>query len=187
MFKRMLTAAILLGSMQACGKAPAKAALGDSSQAVMPARRAGLWIQTMTRDGAPGRQGAMRMCIDASTDSTISFWGQRLGRGACRRTVTRGADGAYAFTSVCSIPGGGKMRSSGVAMGDFKTSYRIHSESAISGAVLGRMNGRHVTDITGHYDGACPANMAPGDIALGYGVKINVNRLPMIARTLDPG
>jgi hypothetical protein len=188
MLIRVLVAGVLLGSLEGCGKSPG-AALGaeGAHTSSMPARRPGLWIQTMSRDGAPGRRGDMRMCIDAATDDKISFMGQRLGRGACQKVVTRGLDGAYAFTSTCAMPGGGRIQSSGVALGDFQTSYKIHSESSISGAMISRMNGHHVTDITGRYQGPCPSNMAPGDIALGYGLKFNVNKASMLARALGPG
>jgi hypothetical protein len=49
------------------------------------------------------------------------------------------------------------------------------------------MNGMHVIDIAGRYEGACPATMRPGDVNLGSGLKVNMDRLPQIASAVTGG
>jgi hypothetical protein len=183
--KRFVSIA-LLALLAGCGKSgvanpPQSGASGPSSH--MPARKAGFWIQTMTHDGKPGRMGEMRMCIDSATDAKLSMIGRQLGKAPCPRTVTRRADGAYSFISTCKMGRAGVITSRGVASGDFSSSYRVHSESDVSGARFGPMNGHHVTDVEGRYLGACPPGMAPGDITISA-FKVNLHKLAGIGGAL---
>ena len=172
-------------ALAACGKtdqaktpsASGAVAPASAGPASLPARKAGLWIQTMSRDGAAGRMGQMRICIDSATDAKMSMFGQKMGKSLCQgQSVSRGLDGAFSSTSTCSMGQGGTITSKGTVTGDFSSKYHVHSESDIAGASLAAMNGHHVTDIDGVYAGPCPADMAPGDISLANGMKINAAR-----------
>ena len=176
---------VALAALGACGQGGGvrKSASVDAGRAAdrMPTRRAGLWVQTMTRDGKPGRMGAMRVCLDAATDARMALIGRVAGKGACAPTVSRLGDGAYGFVSTCRMGGAGVITARGTASGDFASTYALHAESDVAGAVFPPMNGHHVTDVTARYAGACPAGMAPGDMTLGPGIKVNINRLPALA------
>jgi hypothetical protein len=173
---------IVMSTLTGCGKVD-----GQGSAAAMPSRKAGLWEQVLTRDGKPGRLGVLTLCVDAATDHKLGVFGRHVGRGDCDRTVTRDAAGVYHFSSTCSLTNGTTVRSMGTASGDFGSGYTVHSEVNISGAPIAPMNGMHVIDITGRYEGACPATMRPGDVSLGSGMKVNMDNLPQIASAVSGG
>jgi hypothetical protein len=82
---------------------------------------------------------------------------------------------------------GALVISRGVATGDFKTAYRVRSNIDVSGAPLAPMNGSHVVEVSGRYVGPCPSGMRPGDVKLGSGLKVNLDRLPRLAGAIAGG
>ena len=176
------------------GGKPAAAAPPASPAALFatnqpPARKAGLWEQTMTRDGAaPVVMGKMRLCVDATSEAKISLFGGRMGKGRCgRRSVSRGLNGNYNFTSTCDMGEAGVTTSKGTLSGDLSSRYRVHAESDIAGSSIPSLNGHHVTDIEATWLGACPAGMVPGDIVMGNGMKINVDKIGAAAAAVGGG
>jgi hypothetical protein len=170
--------------------APFAAATGTpaGSATALPTRKAGFWVETMTRDGKFGPMGgSVKMCIDAATDAKFSTFGRQMGKSAChQQSITRGLDGSYHFATTCTIGAAGTLVSNGTATGDFSSKYVIHDESTISGAPVAEMNGRHVTEITATYQGPCPPDMVPGDVQMGEGMKVNINRLPQAGQAKAP-
>jgi hypothetical protein len=155
----------------------------DGGSTSAPSRRAGLWEQVLTRDGKPGRLGRLEVCIDPATDARFSAFGQHFNTEQCQRHVTR--DGAvYRFSAECTRDNGGAVKMTGVATGDFKQTYRVRSEIEVSGAALEAMNGVHAMEVNGRYLGPCPDDMRPGDVNLGGGLKVNIDRLPTIAAAM---
>jgi hypothetical protein len=143
-----------------------------------PARKAGLWEQTMSRDGKANMAGKMRQCIDATTDAKMASFGRQMGKSACtRQEGSRGLDGGYHFTSSCSMGAMGTVVSTGTAAGDFSSAYKVRIESDITGSTFQAANGHHVTEMAATYLGPCPAGMVAGDIDVG-GMKMNVNHMP---------
>ena len=174
---------IALATLTGCGKVDGDAA----SSAATPSRKAGLWEQVVTRDGKPGRLGVLTLCVDAATDHQLGVFGRHVAKGDCDRTVTRDAAGVYHFVSTCTLNNGTVVKTMGAASGDFASGYKVHSEVNISDAPFAPMNGMHVIDISGRYEGACPATMRPGDVSLGSGLKVNMDRLPQIASAVTGG
>jgi hypothetical protein len=199
---RLIPVAVLAGlALCACQKTqnsatPPVAAQGPSVAATpapatvasLPTRKAGLWVETMTRDGKTGPMGgSIKMCLDAATDAKMTAFGRQMGNNACgQRSVTRGLDGAYHFTSTCALGNAGTVTSSGVASGNFDSKYVIHDESTVSGSSYAPMNGHHVTEITATYGGPCPAGMSAGDLEMANGMKVNINRMPQTRPLNDP-
>lgn len=172
----------------AAGAAPTATATPANSAGVFPARKAGLWVETMTRDGKTGPMGgSVKMCIDATTDAKLSGLGHQMGKSAChQQSMTRGLDGSYHFATTCTIGAAGTLVSNGTATGDFSAKYVIHDESTVSGSPVAAMNGRHVTEITATYQGPCPPDMVPGDVQMGEGMKVNINRMPQAGQDKAP-
>ena len=168
-----------LVALTSCGR-PAV----ENAPAAAPARKAGLWEQTLTRDGKAGRLGVLTLCFDAATDRKLSVFGRHFGSGDCQRSVTSDPDGVYHFASTCSLGAGMVVKSSGTASGVFGANYKVHSEVSVVGAPFELANGMHVIDISGRYKGPCPAGMRPGDASLGSGLKVNIDRLPQIAQAM---
>jgi hypothetical protein len=155
--------------------------------ATVPTRKAGLWEQVLTRDGKPGRLGGLKLCLDAATGARFSVFGHDFDRDGCRRSVTRDAAGAYHFASTCPLEAGGVASLEGTATGDFNSDYDIHAHMDVSGAPFGPMNGAHAIHVTGRYKGPCPSDMSPGEASLGAGLKVNIDRLPQVARAMAGG
>jgi hypothetical protein len=177
-------ASVLTGmaTLAGCGK-PA----GGPSTTTFPARKAGLWEQSMTRDGKPGRLGALNVCLDAAADARLGLFGRHFGKPGCPREVSRDGAGVYHFHSTCTLDNGAVVNSRGDASGDFNTDYQVYSEISVSGAPYEPMNGVHTVTITGRYKGACPADMRPGEVSLGSGLRVSMDRLAEIAAALEPG
>jgi hypothetical protein len=199
----LLTGAAAL-ALIACQKAPPPASAtasatgagasagvtGASSGA--PHRRAGLWEQTITKDGQKVGFGGMRMCLDeAALDKAAGAANTGLGKQAqsdcSQHSASRGLDGVYRFSSTCAFPEGGTSVTTGQASGDFSTSYQVKIDTTISGSKYAAANGHHASEVDGHWLGPCPAGMAPGDVQLANGLKFNGHRLPGMARGAVPG
>ena len=185
------SALVMAGCGKADGAKPAAPATGAGPAAAgqPPARKAGLWEQAMTHDGAPlGIVGRVRLCVDRASEATLSLFGARMGRGACpRQSLVRGADGGYAFTSTCNMGEAGVTTSSGTLAGDLSRRYRVHVQSDTTGSSVPAMNGRHVTDIDATWLGPCPADMKPGDMVMGNGMRINAGKLAGLAQAVGGG
>jgi hypothetical protein len=159
----------------AAGPSPSRASLAG------PSRRSGLWEQKLYRDGRHS-PGLVRVCLGASPDTHSWLFAQDVGGGGrCQHSVSRGADGAYHFVSVCRLGSQAVVTSSGVARGDFSTSYEIQSVLTVQGAPLAELDGRHDLRVVGRYEGACPPGLAPGEASLGQGVTVNPRRLRQVA------
>lgn len=166
-------ALLMIMGLQGCGPSPPSPA-----QAVAPARKPGLWLLSVMRDGKPGRLGAMKLCLDGPTDRRVGLIGRRFSSGACRRTSAALPGGGYQFSASCPVDGGGSASIRGVAQGDFKTNYTVHAQVDMTGMALDPMNGRHAVEAAGRFLGPCPADMKPGDVSLGPGMIVNLDRLP---------
>ncbi len=176
---------ILAGAaaLAACHKTPEAA-----PQAQLPQRKAGLWQETVMRDGKPMAMGRTRICADPKTDSKTSVFGRKLGHGICpHHTIVRDPDGAYSFTSTCDMGPAGKVSARGRASGDFASTYRVHAESDVTGAAFAALDGHHVTDMEVAYMGPCPKGMKPGDVLLANGMKISGDKAIAAAAALGGG
>ena len=185
----VLTACNKAGGAKSTPPALASGAVAPTAEGQPPVRKAGLWEQTMIYDGAPmGIVGRMRVCIDATSEAKLSLFGGRMGKSACRqRSVVRGLDGAYTFTSTCDMGQAGMTTSTGTLSGDLSSRYHVHAQSDTTGSSLAPMNGRHVTDIDATYLGPCPAGVNPGDMVMGNGMKINAGKLGAAAQAMGGG
>ena len=167
----------LLAALSACGRSGQVSSHAGGSGSGL--RRAGLWRQTVARDGRPTPFGAVRICVDDATDAKMTMIGHAVGGSRCTRTVAKQADGSIHFHSICGFGRGGVVDSTGSAWSDFTSSYRLHADSNVRGSIYRPMNGVHVTDISAKYVGPCPSDMTPGEIIIGPGFKVNLDRLPL--------
>ncbi len=185
------SALILAGCGKAGGGGKPAAAVGaePAASGQPPARKAGLWEQTMTRDGAPlGIVGRVRVCVDRASEAKFSLFSGKMSRSACpRRAVVRAPDGGYVFASTCDMGEAGVTTSTGALSGNLATRYRVHAQSDTSGSSVPAMNGRHLTDIDATWLGPCPADMKPGDMVLANGMKINAGKLAGFAQAMGGG
>jgi len=153
----------------------------------MPARKEGLWIQTMSHNGAATSLGEMRMCLDAAADQKFGMLGRGMTNTMCQTAVSRGLDGAYAYSASCKMGAAGTVTSKGTITGDFSSAYKVHSESDVDMSGAGRPPRHSVTDVEARYAGPCPAGMVAGDMEMGHGIKFNINKMPNLGQAMGGG
>jgi hypothetical protein len=157
--------------------------------AALPTPRAGLWGESLLRDGrGAGLLGEMRACLDSDARARLSTLGGQAGKSVCQSVaVTRDADGGYHFSSACDLGPAGHVFTRGELTGDLASRYRVHSRTDTTGAALASMNGAHQIDLEADYLGACPPGMKTGDVIIANGMKVNMDHLRVVAETLAGG
>lgn len=166
---------VVLAALAACGRKPA------DNAASPPARRAGLWQISVTRDAKPGPLGTLQVCLDPVADARFTVFGRHFATGACDRKITKDPQGVYHFESQCTLQDGANVTTHGVATGDFVSGYEVDTEVSVQGATFRPMNGSHRIHFSGRWQGQCPSGLRPGDVSLGSGLKVNIDQLPALA------
>ena len=162
------TAAASGESAPAAASAPATGPIGP------PKRKPGLWTQTVTSQGSTQ---TMKLCLDEATEAKLTVWGGQATAEMCpKNNFTRTPTG-YAFDSECNMGGAAKIVTKGVATGDFNSKYVIKATSVTTGSPMQQANGTADMEMTGTWDGACPAGMKAGDMTLPGGVTMNINQI----------
>lgn len=144
------------------------------ASAAAPRRKAGLWKQTVSSQGSTQ---TMTLCLDDATEAKMTVWGGQVTRNACAKNDIRPAPGGWAFESECDMGGGGKVATKGTATGDFASSYVVKATSVTTGSSIPSANGTSQMEMTGTWQGACPAGMKPGDMTLPGGMTMNLNTI----------
>jgi len=191
MRKALVLTAVGLLALSACNKKPAQtpqapAAPGSTpsvaapapaaAPASMPARTPGLWEQKVS---SRGMTQVSRICLDKAVEQRFTVWGQHAGQGACSRTrLAPRAGGGWEFASSCDMGENGRTETRGQVSGDFAKAYKVSAESTIAGARAPQMNGTRAMTLEASWQGPCPAGMAPGDMLLPGGLKINMMQIP---------
>ncbi|MFN3513586.1 MAG: DUF3617 domain-containing protein [Phenylobacterium sp.] len=157
----------------ATGEAPAAQAPAAAAQAGQPpARKAGLWRQTISMGDFTQ---STRICLDAATEEQVSLWGGQESAEMCSQNeASRAADGSWRFSSVCDMGTGGRTTTTGVARGDFSTRYTVEADSVTEGAAAPQMNGARKMTVEAVWEGPCPEGFRPGDIELPGNVRMNL-------------
>ena len=161
----------------------------DSSYAddFVPNRAPGLWQMSLTQEES-SRTHTMKQCVGKSTDQDMMQMGLNL-VGALRQSCeensfTKSRDG---FTSrmKCQLMGSA-MLSEGVFIGDHTTTYSGKITTTYTPPLFGRE--RQVITVSAQRIGACPDDMAEGDIIGDGGKRINANQLAEQAKQIadDP-
>jgi hypothetical protein len=184
------SAALALAACQkTTGASNAAASAASATPSASPAGSAsgafriqpGLWQEAVTRDGRRLAIGGFKTCIDETEATQASVFkpsGQTNAAATdCTRPApTRGPDGAFSFSTTCSLQGGGQRVTKGVASGDWSTGYHVDLQSDTTGAALANMNGHHTMTMDGKWLGPCPAGMAGGDVVWANGAKFSGGR-----------
>ena len=140
-----------------------------------PARKPGLWKQTMT---SAGRTMVSTICLDAATDRKMSAFGQQAGQQSCSKNAMMPVPGGWRFESVCSMGSSGTISAVGTASGNFQSRYVVKARSTTAGAKVAAMNGIHEMTLESVWSGACPPGTVPGDMTMPGGMKMNILKLP---------
>lgn len=146
-------------------------ALAGCQKADAPAaRKPGLWEQRVS--GGAFSQ-VSRVCLDAAADARMGWIGEPAG-AACQKPPLKKQGQGWRFETVCDLGPGGKTVGSGTVSGDLSSRYVVQAESTTTGAMAPQLNGTRRFTVEAAWQGPCPADMKPGDLALPGGVKINL-------------
>ena len=181
--RRALILGVGLLALAGCQQKPdATAAVSDAPKASAtstltnpPKRKPGLWAQTVSTQGMTQ---TMKLCLDEATEAKLTVWGQQSGKDMCARSEITPTAGGWSFTSECDMGEAGKVSTTGKVTGDFNSKYVIKATSVTTGSTMAQANGTHDIEMTGTWEGACPATMKPGDMTLPGGVTMNIAKLP---------
>ena len=181
--KHVLVCAAAVLALGACGKKGEAGKAVDANAAAVPvaakapvsmtppARKAGLWEQTIS-------SGKMvqtsRICFSEELNKKMSLWGQQSGKTDCSEQSMTPTPGGWAFKSTCNLGSSGTITSRGEVKGDFGSHYTVNMTSSTTGAAAPQMNGEHAMTLEGTWKGPCPADFKPGDMELPGGMKINM-------------
>jgi hypothetical protein len=156
----------------ATGEAPSAAA--SAPMTGPPRRKAGLWTQTVTTQGMTQTS---KICLDEATEAKMTVFGQQMNKELCPKNEVTPGVGGWSFASECNMGAAGKISTTGKATGNFNSSYVVKATSVTTGSSMAQANGTHDMEMTGTWEGPCPADMKPGDMLLPGGVKVNLNSM----------
>jgi hypothetical protein len=136
-----------------------------------PERKAGQWEISM--EPAPGLPAIVtQLCIDAATDKAMMESGMAISEGQCSKMDVRQEGGSYIADSVCTFDGA-TTNSRMVMSGDFSSSYTVDITAETTGGSDGMPPSMTMRQVA-TWKGACPAGMAPGDMVMPGGMKMNI-------------
>ena len=138
------------------------AVLAPAHAADFPGRRSGLWDVNVK--AAMGMSIAMQACVDASKDKADSIVAAQGRTQQCDAPSVNPIAGGFHFHVVCHPSANMTMASDGDATGDFQTAYTVNSTMAMTPAPQ-NMPPMSST-VTARFQGACPADMQPGDVKM---------------------
>jgi hypothetical protein len=165
-------AAPAAGPAPQAASAPTAPASGPIALESLPHRKAGLWRQTMTLEGAPQGLPASEFCIDSASEAKMSMLGQQMSKDHCQTPqFTRNLDGSITFSSSCDFGDGHKTNSTGTISGDYNSSYQVAIDAASAG---GPASGEHRMTMTATWEGPCKPGQTGGDIILPGGRTMNM-------------
>ncbi|MEW5686632.1 MAG: DUF3617 family protein [Pseudomonadota bacterium] len=173
-------------ALSACGKKEDAAKTGETADAAAsapaaagpatpPKRKPGLWKQTVS---AGGTTQESKLCLDEATEAKMTLWGQAVGKDICAKNTITPAPGGWKLESDCDFGESGRNVSTGTITGDFASKYVLKMTTTTTGAKMVQANGTQDMEMTGTWEGACPADMKPGDMTLPGGLKVNIANMP---------
>lgn len=163
-----------VSALLACLTAASFAAPLSAAEFEFPARKPGQWtIEMNTGDGAPTM--AMQVCLDAATDARMMAAGMSLSDEMCPETSIRNEGGAIVIDATCTM---GEMQttSHSVMSGDFQSAYTVEITSDITGGPPGMPTHSVITQ-SATWTGECSGGLAPGDMLMPGGMKVNIEQM----------
>jgi len=164
--------------MLSAASALAALALPATAQEIdFPERKAGQWEIAMTSDTPGGMPNqTIKACIDAASDKQMMAAGFSMSKSMCSKQEMKQEGDSYVIDSTCQI---GPMTSTShiVITGDFQSAYTVKMTSEMSGAAMmpGMPGSTSMTQEARWVSDACTDGMAPGDMLMPGGMKVNVN------------
>jgi Protein of unknown function (DUF3617) len=165
-----VTVATRLVAMLALGATVAGSARADD----FPPRKPGLWQVNMTMAGGQMPPQQMKMCIDSATDAEMYKLGMNAAQGMCTRPDVNRSGNTVTMNSVCKM---GQTQATTQAVTKFTgdTAYHTDVNTKFDPPMAGHGDSTMVQEA--RWTGACPADMQPGDVLMGNGMKVNIKQM----------
>ena len=169
--ERVAGAFLVASGLIAAGYAQA-AGLAD-----LPKRKPGLWEMSAIAANDKQSEVTGRVCIDAETDAAMTNFALGVTSQLCSKRDVRVTGNVATIDAVCQIGDSVQTSHSRITFtGDtaYRAEVRVHSEPPFMG----------IRDSTagqvGKWSGPCPADMRPGDLVTGKGLKINLKDMAVV-------
>ena len=135
---------------------------------------AGLWVERVSDHQS---RTTTRFCLDDATAAKLSASARSLDDKCQKHDMAQDASGTWRFSTQCDMGAWGKVASEGSAKGDFTRHYTVEALTQTVGASEISANGprRILADVS--WQGACPADMKPGDVVLPDGRRSHLSEL----------
>lgn len=149
-----------------------------------PSRKPGQWELVMKSSG-PSDMPAMtlQMCIDAATDKDMMQAGLELGRAMCPDQKIAQEDKRIVIASTCEV-GGMKIVGRTEVSGDFQSEYKMHTTGDVSGAPAGMPSKTDMEHTARWVGDTCSDGMQPGDLLMPGGIKMNMNKMVEMMKSI---
>ncbi len=169
----LLGAGVLALGLGACDQLP-------FFKVTSPQRKAGLWEQTVQSDRTP-KPIVSEWCFDAAADRQMPVLGRRQRRSgpmaaACSKMSMSKSGDSYVMDSQCSF-GGATITNHGVVSGDYTTRYTVVRTINVVNSPDPSRNGEHKATETWVYKGACPPEIAAGQVQTPSGEVVDMASL----------
>jgi hypothetical protein len=139
-----------------------------------PPRKPGLWQIEMAMQGRQMPAQKMTMCIDATTDAELYKLGLNASQGMCDKPAIARSGSTVTVDAVCRI-GESRTATHSVTVYSGDTAYHTDASTKIDPPIGGHGDSAMMQDAK--WVGSCPADMQPGDMSMGNGMKMNVKQM----------
>ena len=161
-----MVGSVILGASLLCSVAQAQD---------FPPRKAGLWQVDMTMSAAQMPPQQMKMCIDSGTDSEMYKMGMNAAQGMCDKPDISRSGSTVTVNSTCKM-GNSQTTTHSVTKFTGDSAYHTEAVTKINPPINGRGESTVMQDAK--WTGPCPADMQPGDVLMGNGMKVNIKQMP---------
>jgi hypothetical protein len=141
----------------------------------LPRRKPGLWETIITPGEGQRPPITNRMCLDAETDRDLIRFGMGAASEVCSKQDLSISGNVATIDAVCQL-GPSKQTTRSTITYTGNTAYRTQVKSHFDPPFLGKTDSSTSTEAK--WMGPCPADMKPGDMVMGNGVKMNIKDLP---------
>jgi hypothetical protein len=156
------------------GAAALLAASATAQTADFPPRKPGLWQVDMAMQGGQMPAQQMKMCIDASTDAEMHKLGMNASQGMCEQPSINRSGSTVTVDATCKMAET-KATTHAVTKFSGDTAYHTDVTTKFDPPMMGRSESAMTQDAK--WVGACPADMQPGDLLMGNGMKVNIRQM----------
>jgi hypothetical protein len=140
----------------------------------LPKRKPGLWEITILPGEGQHAVSAGKMCIDGATDLELMRFGLGMTDQLCSKRDLNVSGSTATIDAVCKI-GTSQQTSHSTIRYSGNSAYRTEIKAKYDPPFLGKSETTTIQEAK--WTGPCPADLKPGDLVTGNGVKVNLKDL----------